>query len=59
MGRVERGRELARSRKRRKKLKKLREKYAKASTPAEKANIESKVRKTSPFAVLEEPSSAD
>ena len=58
MGRVERGRELARNRKRQEKLKKLRKKYAKASNPAEKADIEGKVRKISPFAVLEEPNSA-
>ena len=53
MGRVERGRELARKRKRREKLKKLRVKYAKATSAAEKAEIEAKARKISPFASLE------
>jgi hypothetical protein len=53
MGRVERGRELARKRKRRETLKKLRVKYAKAASPAEKAEIEAKARKISPFASLE------
>ena len=52
MGRVERDRELARRRKRREKLKKLRKKYAEAQTPAERAEIEAKVRKISPFAQL-------
>ena len=53
MGRVERGRELARKRKRREKLKKLRVKYAMATSAAEKAEIEAKARKISPFASLE------
>ena len=52
MGRVERGRELARKRKRRETLKKLRVKYAKAESTAEKAEIEAKARKISPFASL-------
>jgi hypothetical protein len=54
MGRVERGRELARKRKRRVKLKKYRALYAKASTESDKAEILEKVRKISPFAVLED-----
>ena len=58
MGRVERGRELARKRKRREKLKKLRTKFAKAATPAEKSEIQDKVRKISPFTVLEESTTA-
>lgn len=53
MPRDERSRELARKRHRRAKLKKLREKYAKASDRAERETIEEKVRKISPFAVLE------
>lgn len=58
MGRIERDRELARRRKRRSKLKKLREKYAKATTRADKEAIAEKVRKISPFARLEEPEQA-
>lgn len=54
MGRVERGRELARKRKRRAKLKKYRVAYAKASNESDKAEILEKVRKISPFAVLED-----
>lgn len=54
MPRVERDRELARRRHRRKKLKKLREKFAKASDRAEKEAIAEKVRKISPFVALEE-----
>lgn len=55
MPRVERDRELARRRQRKKKLIKLRKKYAEASDRAEREAIEEKVRKISPFAVLEEP----
>ena len=54
MGRVERDRELARKRKRRAKLKKYRVAYAKASSESDKAEILAKVRKISPFAVLED-----
>ena len=54
MGRVERGRELARKRKRKAKLKKYRLKFAQATSEAEKTEIQEKVRKISPFAVLEE-----
>jgi hypothetical protein len=54
MGRVERGREIARRRARRIKLGKLRLKYAKATSRADKELIVGKVRKVSPFAVLEE-----
>lgn len=54
MGRVERGREIARRRARRIKLGKLRQKFEKAATRADKELIAAKVRKVSPFAVLEE-----
>ncbi|MFQ5732624.1 MAG: DUF6800 family protein [Planctomycetaceae bacterium] len=54
MPRDERSRELARKRHRRAKLKKLRKKYATAKDRAERESIEEKVRKISPFAVLEE-----
>ncbi len=54
MGRVEKGRELAQRRVRKHKLKQLREKFAKAKDPAEKETIKEKVRKISPFVVLEE-----
>lgn len=50
MGRVERDRELARKRKRRQKLKKLRAQYAAAQSLSEKADIEAKIRRISPFA---------
>ena len=53
MGRIERTRELAQRRARRKKLKKLRAKYAEAGSDAEKQAIAEKVRKVSPFAELE------
>ena len=53
MGRIERTRELAQRRTRRKKLKALRKKYAEATGDAEKAAIAEKVQKVSPFAVLE------
>jgi hypothetical protein len=55
MGRVERDREIARRRSRRTKLKKLRTRYAKATDQASKSAIVEKVRRLSPFAVLEEP----
>ncbi|MEZ6056365.1 MAG: DUF6800 family protein [Planctomycetaceae bacterium] len=53
MGRIERGREIARRRTRRAKLAKLRKLYAEAKTPNEKTEIAAKVRRISPFAVLE------
>jgi hypothetical protein len=53
MGRIERSRELARNRKRRQKLKKLRVAFAKAGSKGEKDAIAAKVRRISPFAVLE------
>ncbi|MGH7199986.1 MAG: DUF6800 family protein [Planctomycetaceae bacterium] len=49
MGRVERDREIARRRTRRVKLKKLRKKFAAATTETEKQKIEEKVRRMSPF----------
>jgi uncharacterized membrane protein len=54
MGRVEKGRELASRRSRKAKLKKLRVKFAKAKDASEKEQIQEKVRKISPFTVLEE-----
>ena len=54
MGRIERTREIARRRTRRVKLTKLRERYAKATSPADKQALAAKVRRISPFAVLEE-----
>ncbi|QDT31877.1 MULTISPECIES: DUF6800 family protein [Thalassoglobus] len=53
MGRIERSRELARRRTRRKKLKKLREMHAEAKSDAEKKEIAEKAYRVSPFAVLE------
>lgn len=50
MGRVERGREIARRRNRRAKLQTLRKAYAEAKTESEKADVLEKVRKISPFA---------
>jgi hypothetical protein len=55
MGRVERDREIGRRRARRAKLKKLRARFAKAGDQATKAAIVAKVKRISPFAVLEEP----
>jgi hypothetical protein len=54
MGRVERGRELARRRKRRDKLRKLRGRHASAKSEAEKHSIEQKVRRMSPFMDMEQ-----
>lgn len=54
MGRVERGREIARRRTRREKLKKLRGLYAKSTSEAEKAELLAKARKISPFIELAE-----
>ncbi|MCA9079174.1 MAG: hypothetical protein KDA58_01395 [Planctomycetaceae bacterium] len=56
MGRIERSRELARRRARKSKLKKLRVAYAAAKTESEKQDIQAKVFRLSPFAVLEQPS---
>ena len=53
MPRTERGRELARRRARKDKLKKLRTRYAAAKTEAEKQAIFEKARKVSPFIELE------
>ncbi len=53
MGRVERDRELARRRHRRMKLRKLRQRYAQATRPSEKAAIVEKVRKISPLLDVE------
>lgn len=55
MGRVERDREIARRRTRRVKLKKLRDRYAKADSRSEKSEILLKARKISPFVTFEEP----
>lgn len=54
MGRIERSREIARRRIRRVKLQKLRAKYAAATSESEKADIQAKARRMSPFIVLEE-----
>ncbi|GAB5441752.1 MAG: hypothetical protein Fues2KO_21010 [Fuerstiella sp.] len=53
MGRVERQRELARRRKRRVQLKKLRTRYAAATSESEKAELLAKARRMSPFVELE------
>jgi Family of unknown function (DUF6800) len=52
MPRVERARELARRRKRKTKLKKLRVKFAKAGDRAEREAVQEKVRRISPFVKL-------
>jgi Family of unknown function (DUF6800) len=54
MPRVERARELARRRKRKEKLKKLRAKFAKAGDRAEREAVQEKVRRISPFVKLGE-----
>ncbi len=54
MGRVERGREIARRRVRRAKLKKYRGLYAEAKTQEAKDEIAAKVRRISPLVNLEE-----
>lgn len=59
MGRVERSRELARKRKRREKLSKLRRQHAEAKTDADKHAIAQKAKKISPFISLEEPAAAE
>ena len=59
MGRVERDREIARRRSRRAKIKKLRQKFAKAGDQGTKTAIVAKVRKISPFIELQEPEPAE
>ena len=56
MGRVERTREIARRRSRRTKLRKLRVKYAKATSADEKQALVAKARKLSPFISLDDSS---
>ena len=56
MGRIERTREIARRRNRRAKLKKLRKQFAKAQSATEKAEIQAKAHRVSPFAALGESS---
>jgi len=58
MGRVERDREIARRRKRRAKVAKLRKSYNKASRAGEKNEILEKARRISPFVSFEEPAEA-
>jgi hypothetical protein len=58
MGRVERTREIARRRKRRVQLKKLRIRFAAAASESEKAEIMTKARRLSPFINFEEKASA-
>ncbi len=53
MGRLERTREIARRRKRREQIGKIRAKYAVAKSQAEKDALFEKARKMSPFIVLE------
>lgn len=53
MPRIERDRELARSRKRKVQLKKFTARYAKATSQADKEVIAAKVRRMSPFFELE------
>lgn len=53
MGRVERQRELARRRKRRVQLKKLRIKHAAANSETDKAELLAKARRMSPFVEFE------
>jgi len=53
MGRVERQREIARRRKRRVQLTKMRTRYAAATSETEKAEILAKARRMSPFVELE------
>ena len=54
MPRIERDREIARRRQRKVKIKKLIEKYMKATAQADKVVIATKVRRLSPFYNLEE-----
>lgn len=53
MGRTERTREIARRRKRKVQLKKMRVRYAAATTTADKELIAAKARRMSPFVELE------
>ena len=55
MGRVERSREIARRRKRRVQIKKMRARYAAATSEGEKAEVLAKARRMSPFLEMEEP----
>lgn len=57
MGRVERDREIARRRKRRDKIKRLRARFDAAQTQADKDLIFLKARRQSPFVVFEESGS--
>ena len=54
MGRIERTREIARRRKRGVQLKKLRVRFAAATSESEKLEIIAKTRRLSPFVNLEE-----
>jgi len=54
MGRTERAREIARRRKRKSQIKKLRAKHAEATSESEKADILAKARRMSPLVVFEE-----
>lgn len=58
MGSVERTREIRRRRSRKVKLKKLRERYAKANSGGEKAAILAKARRVSPLVTFEEAPAA-
>jgi len=53
MGRIERSREIARSRARKVKIKKLRAKFAAAKTDADKNAVREKMSRVSPLVVLE------
>lgn len=53
MPRVERDRELARRRQRKKKLRKLRARFRATNNPAEKREIQAKARRVSPFVNFE------
>ncbi|MEZ6061614.1 MAG: DUF6800 family protein [Planctomycetaceae bacterium] len=55
MGRVERNREIARRRKRRVQIGKMRKRYAAATSEGEKAEILAKARRMTPFIELEQP----
>jgi hypothetical protein len=53
MGRIERSREIARTRARKAKVKKLRTRFAAAKSDSEKTAIREKMAKVSPLVVLE------
>ena len=55
MGSVERTREIRRRRSRKVKLKKLRERFAKAANETERALILAKARRVSPLVTFDEP----